>query len=520
MTKPHPSDFPASIVVFLIALPLSMGIAMASGVPPALGLVTAVIGGLVVGTMGGAHLQISGPSAGLAVLIAELVGRHGMAVFALIVIMAGVMQLLSGLGKVGRLFQAVSPAVVRGMLTGIGILIIASQFHVMIDDNIHESGLRNLLMIPSGLIKAFTNTSDTVHMEAAIIGVSTLLVTVGWDKLKKGRLKMIPGPLLGVTLGACLAAVFSLPIRYVAVPASLLELIHLPSLSTLSELRASVLFDAIGLAFVASAETLLCATAVARMHQGPRTDYNRELVAHGVANTLCGVVGVLPITGVISRSTANVQANAETRYAAIFHAVWIGSVVLLLPGLLALVPMSSLAAVLVYIGFKLLNIPEARTLYGYGRLVFIVFVATVVGVVAVDLLSGILIGLGLSALLLMYRVSHLEFTVTDHGGRVDVDVVGAATFMTLPQFSEAFDYLPKEREIHLHIEHLTFIDHSCVDRIGIFKEAYESNGGVVIVEWDDLVGRYKKGFKMGQAPDRSPTSGAVEPGPIGPRQMI
>jgi MFS superfamily sulfate permease-like transporter len=152
------------LVVFLVALPLSMGIALASSVPPALGLVTAVIGGLVIGTFGGAHLQVSGPSAGLAVLIAELVGEHGMATFALIVIIAGLLQIASGLAKHERLFQAVSPAVVRAMLTGIGMLIIEGQFYVRIDDRIEGGGLDKLLAMPLGVVRAFTNTTDTLHM--------------------------------------------------------------------------------------------------------------------------------------------------------------------------------------------------------------------------------------------------------------------------------------------------------------------------------------------------------------------
>jgi MFS superfamily sulfate permease-like transporter len=490
---PKLADLPASLVVFLIALPLSMGIALASGVPAALGLVTAMIGGIVVGLFGGAHLQISGPSAGLAVLVAEMVGEHGLETFALIVIAAGIIQLVSGLMKIGRLFQAVSPAVVRGMLTGIGVLIIASQFHVMIDDKIHESGLRNIMMIPAGILKALSNTDDTLHMEAALIGVSTLVVTAGWDAYKRGRMKMVPGPLLGVALGAGLAAAFGLPIRYVVVPETLLELITLPSISSLKHLSGGLLFDAVGLAFVASAETLLCATAVSSMHNGPRTNYDRELVAHGVANTLCGFVGTLPMTGVISRSTANVQAAATTRWSAVVHAVWIGLVVVFFPALLALVPMSSLAAVLVYIGFKLLNIKEVRKISTYGRPVILIFAATVVGVVAIELLTGILIGLGLSAAVLLYRMSHVDFDLRDEGLRVELHLVGAATVLSLPKLAEVLDQVPPQRELHIFFEDLTFIDHSCLDRISSFTVAYERSGGTVIIEWDQLVKHYERG---------------------------
>jgi MFS superfamily sulfate permease-like transporter len=488
---PRLADLPASLVVFLIALPLSMGIAIASGVPPALGLVTAIIGGLVVGVFGGAHLQISGPSAGLAVLVAEMVSEHGMETFALIVIAAGVMQMLSGVLKVGRLFQAISPAVVRGMLTGIGTLIIASQFHIMIDDKLHGNGLANLMMIPEGVVKALTATDDTLHMEAAFIGVVTLVLTAGWDKLKRGRLATVPGPLLGVAAGAALAAGFGLPIRYVIVPENLIDLVQLPTLGALEHVDGSMLFDAVGLAFVASAETLICATAVAGMHDGPRTRYDKELLAHGLANTLCGLVGTLPMTGVISRSTANVQANAATRYSAILHAVWIGGVVVFLPEMLALVPMSSLAAVLVYVGVKLLNIKDVRKLMTYGPAVTGIFAATAIGVVAIDLLSGIIIGLALSGAVLVYRFSRFEaITEQSDDGRLMLRLTGAATVLALPKLAEVLDTVPSKQDLHIRFEKLSFIDHSCLDRIKSFSKAYERNGGVVTIEWDELQSHY------------------------------
>ncbi|MCP4502899.1 MAG: SulP family inorganic anion transporter [Deltaproteobacteria bacterium] len=495
---PKVGDLASSLVVFLIALPLSMGIAIASDVPPALGMVTAVIGGIVVGLFGGAHLQISGPSAGLAVLVAGMVASHGIESFSAMVILAGVIQLASGLLKGGRYFQAVSPAVVRGMLTGIGILIIASQFHVMIDDKIQESGIKNILAIPKGFWKALTNTGDLKHMEAALIGVSTLMVTALWDKFKRGRWATIPGPLLGVVLGAALAAAFGLTIRYVVVPQELADLVQIPSIAALTTWSSSMLFDAVGLAFVASAETLLCATAVASMHTGPRTDYNRELAAHGFANMLCGIVGALPMTGVISRSTANVQAGALSRWSSLLHALWIALVVVLAPGLLALVPMSSLAAVLVYIGFKLLNIPAVISLAKYGRHVLGIFVATVVGVVAVDLLTGIIIGLALSAFLLMQRMSDLDLNAHDNddNDELEVDLIGAATFLALPRFAELFDALPQGRVVRVHFEDLSFIDHACLDRIGDFKTHYEESGGTVIIAWEELKDHYLRGPKV------------------------
>jgi MFS superfamily sulfate permease-like transporter len=502
-------DIPASLVVFLIALPLSMGIAIASGVPPVLGLVTAVIGGVVVGAFGGAHLQISGPSAGLTVLVLAMVAEHGLGTFGVIVIFAGLLQVVAGTLKLGRYFQAVSPAVVRGMLAGIGTLIIASQFHVMIDDNIHASGLANILAIPAGVMKAVAGLGDRNHSLAAAIGVGTLAAILAWEKWKPARLKVVPGPLVGVVLAAGLAAIFDMPILYVALPENVLGMFSLPDVAALSQITTpAVLTDALALAFVASAETLLCATAVSRMHSGPATNYNRELAIQGVANVLCGGVGSLPLTGVISRSTANVQAGAGTRLSAVFHAVWIALFVLLVPGLLALVPMSSLAAILIYVGVKLIDPASIRTIAGYGRPVLAIFVATVAGVVFIDLLSGIVLGLVLSGAKLMYRMSHVEFDVRDQGDRFELHMFGAATFLALPALSTALAEVPKGKELHIFFDDLTFIDHACIDLLNVFEGRYSATGGEVIVEWDGLMDRYKNSGRpiTEEVPKRSQAS--------------
>lgn len=489
-------DVAASFVVFLIALPLSMGIAIASGVPPALGLVTAVIGGLVVGCFGGAPLQISGPSAGLTVLVLQMHQAHGMATFGLIVLLAGVLQFIAGVLKIGRQFQAVSPAVIRGMLAGIGILIILSQFHVMLDSDIPGSGVDNLMAIPAVLWRTINDHHDLLHDEAALIGVLTLAVVVSWGRLRPAALKVVPGPLLGATLAAAAAKALALPIRYVAVPASFEELLHLPSLQTLAlATDGSVLVAAVALAFVASAETLLCAGAVSRMHDRGRTRYDRELAVHGIANALCGLVGALPLTGVISRSTANVEAGARTRWATPLHAVWIAAFVLLLPGLLSLVPTSSLAAILVYIGFKLINAKAVRQLARFGRPVLLIFVLTVLGVVFINLLKGIIFGLVLSALRLMYQMSHVHFELEktpDPDGpgpeleRWELHMYGSATFLGLPKLQDVLDDVKPGVELNVHFDELQFIDHACLDLLSEFRMRHGRNGGRVNVSWEAL----------------------------------
>ncbi len=493
-------DFLASVVVFLIALPLSMGIAIASGVPPAYGLVTAIIGGILVGAIGGAPLQISGPSAGLAVLVWEVVDKFGLEQLGAVIILAGALQLIAGTLKLGRWFRAVSPAVIRGMLTGIGILIIAGQFHVMVDDKPRGSGLLNIVYIPKSFLKGIMTSEDSVHHLAALIGISTLIVLIGWNSLRPKVLKTVPGALVAAVVAAAMAAIWELPIDYVAVPSNLADILVLPGAHTLTSwTNPSLLWAATALALVASAETLLCATAVSKMHSEGRTNYDKELTAQGLGNLLCGVVGSLPMTGVISRSTMNVEAGAKTRSSAIMHASWILLFVALFPNVLALVPTSSLAAILVYVGYKLVDINAIKKLNSFGRSVLLIYFATVIGIVAIDLLSGIMLGLAVSSIKLIWSLSHLDIQVEQESDstRIDMRLYGSATFMGLPILAEALEDVPGGAELHMHIEYLDYIDHSCLDVISDWQRAHEKDGGRVVVEWNTLMHRYQRRSKTG-----------------------
>ena len=236
-------DVPPSVVVFLIALPLSMGIARASGMPAMLGLITAIVGGIVAGYWGGAPLVIAGPSAGLSVLVLEMVEKYrtdedpfGIASIAVIVLIAGSLQAAAGFLKLGTYFRAVSPAVIRGMLAGIGLIIVIKQFHVMLDDDIEGSVLYDLYRIPAGIGKGFSTGGERYHYIAASIGVATLLTIVLWDRFRPERLRHLPGALAGVLVASIAAAVLRLPIEYVVVDASLFSYITLPTAGSLTKL--------------------------------------------------------------------------------------------------------------------------------------------------------------------------------------------------------------------------------------------------------------------------------------------
>lgn len=505
------ADILASVVVFLVALPLCMGIAIASGVPAAAGLITGVVGGLVVAIFQGSPLQVSGPAAGLAVIVWQLVETHGLPALGVIVLGAGVVQIVAALLKGGRWFRAVPPSVIYGMLAGIGVLIFASQFHVMVDDRPKGSGIANLVTVPLALWKAVASSSSLPHREAALTGVVTILVVLAWTRVP-GRLRVIPSPLMGVVVATALANLLSFPIAYVTVPESLFSAVSLPNAETLRLLLSPSLWGAVlAMAAIASAETLLCASAVDRMHWGPRTQYNRELLAQGIGNSLCGLFGALPMTGVIVRSTANVQAGARTRLSAFLHGAWILILVVALPQVLRLIPVASLAAILVYTGYKLVNPATVRSLARYGRSEVAIYCITVIAIVATDLLKGVLVGFALAIAKLLYRMSNLDISVEDlpDGRRTIVHLRGSATFFRLADIAETLERIPPQREVHIRFEDLDHLDHATLELLTTWGKQHSSSGGSVIVDWDELEERY-------HANRRTQANGSAGELPAGP----
>jgi len=609
-------DIPASIAAFLVALPLCMGIAIASGVPVAAGLVTGIVGGIVVGVLAGSPLQVSGPAAGLTVVVYEIVSAHGVAALGLIVLAAGVLQIVAGVFKLGQWFRAVSPAVVHGMLAGIGVLIFASQFHVMVDDKPKENGIRNLITIPQAIAKglpwpesstpeqrefrtvllkevgtlhtqqiairdsiasalaaapegenaapvaappefvtqqaaltanlqqvaerigkngahlsnptkideaaqlalqrsetalgALQSSTPQVDLEsqqaalssletllgqlknhqwAAKVGILTIIVLLLWQGLIPKRLKVVPGPLVAIAVAAVAAFLWNLPVLYVEVPENLWTAIRMPSFSMLQRENLTGLIEAACvMALIASAETLLCATAVDKMHGGQRTNYDRELIAQGVGNSICGLVGALPMTGVIVRSAANVQAGAKTRKSAMLHGVWLLVFVCFLTPVLRAIPVAGLAAVLVYTGYKLVDLRHVAELRRYGWSEVGIYLATMTTIVATDLLTGVVVGIGLSAAKLLYTFAHLEVETrtAPQGNRIELALNGAATFLRLPRLAAALDGVPPNAELHVDLEQLNYIDHACFDLLMNWAKQHEATGGTLVIDWNSL----------------------------------
>ncbi|RMG94415.1 MAG: SulP family inorganic anion transporter [Deltaproteobacteria bacterium] len=508
--RPDPGDYLASVVVFLVALPLCMGIAVACGVPPALGIVTGIVGGLVVGFLQGAPLQVSGPAAGLVVLVVEAIDEHGLEYFGWVVAIAGAIQLVGGLLGAGRYFRAVPPSVIHGMLAGIGVLIFASQVHVMIDDAPRKGGLANLLALPEAVAKAVAPSESLPHREAAAIGIATIVLIVSWQRFGPAKVrKFLPAPLFGIVCTTVIAQVFALPIEYVDVPSDLAAALNVPVLPASSQWWG-LFMSGVVIAAVASAETMLCTTAVDRMHGGEKADYNREMLAQGIGNLICGAVGALPMTGVIVRSSANVQAGAKTRWSAILHGLWLLVFVGVFSQLLTHIPVSALAALLVFIGARLANPAVVKELRRYGRGVVIVFLVTVGTIVATDLLTGVITGFVLAAGRLLLQLARLHIEVVDDPAskRTVLRLVGSATFLRLADIADALQSIPDDREIHVDVDRLDHIDHAILELFRDWADQHKARGGRIVFDWEYLERRYHFGHHGAEAGNEGEPAGS------------
>ncbi|MER6356252.1 SulP family inorganic anion transporter [Streptomyces sp. NPDC001634] len=451
-------DFAASLVVFLVALPLCVGVAVASGVPAELGLVTGIVGGIVTGLMRGSSLQVSGPAAGLTVLVFEAVREFGLPVLGVIVLAAGVLQLLMGALKLGRWFRAISVSVVEGMLAGIGLVLIAGQLYSVMGAKAPASGLEKIAGLPGALADAASGSSAPA---STALGAGTIVVLMLWKHLPRA-VRTVPGPLAAVGLATLVAVVFGLPVATVEVQ-GLVGSIQPPPVDAFGVLAsAGVLGTIVAFTLIASAESLFSAAAVDRLHDGPRTEYNKELMAQGAGNAICGLLGALPMTAVIVRSAANVQAGARTKASRVLHGVWLLLFAALLPSVLAYIPIPALAGILVYSGAKLIPVREIVALWREHRGEAVILVVTAVSIVAVSMFEGVLIGLALAVVKTAWEASHVRLEVIDKGaGPVQVYLSGNATFLRLPKILDSLEALPQDRPVELDLSGLHHLDHAC-----------------------------------------------------------
>ncbi|WP_371660576.1 SulP family inorganic anion transporter [Streptomyces sp. NBC_00280] len=484
------ADLLASLVVFLVALPLCVGVAVASGVPAELGLVTGIVGGLVAGVLPGSSLQVSGPAAGLTVLVYEAVRAYGLEVLGVLVFAAGVVQLGLGALRLGRWFRAVSAAVVQGMLAGIGIVLVAGQVYAMGDMSVPADAL--------GAVRGLASLPGDADPVAFGIGGATVVVLLLWRRWAWGA-RLVPGPLVAVALAAGVTWVFDLDVRRVEVQ-GLLAAVRVPEAADFGRLtEVGVIGTVVAFALIASAQSLFGAAAVDRLHRGARTDYDRELLAQGVGNAVCGVLGALPMTAVIVRSAANVEAGARTKVSRVLHGVWLLVFVAVLPGVLGVVPVAALAGLLVHAGCRLVPVREVGVLWRGHRGEVVVLVVTAGAIAVAGLFEGVVVGLALAVGKTAWDVSHVRVEIgAGADGCVVVRVVGHATFLRLPELLDRLDALdlvdmadvvearggpdgpaalPRGPVVRLELGGLRHVDHACAAAL----EGWAAARGHVVV---------------------------------------
>ncbi|MCS7042470.1 MAG: SulP family inorganic anion transporter [Bryobacteraceae bacterium] len=470
------SDGPAGTVVFLVALPLCLGIALASNAPLFSGLVAGIVGGILVSVLSGSHVSVTGPAAGLAVIVAGAIATLGsFPVFLAAVVLAGLLQIAMGLLRFGILADYVPNPVIRGMLAGIGVVIVLKQIpHALGRDEDRVSDVGFLLPQSSNMFTDIVSAVFVPHPGAVLISGLAILLMIVWDKVQprmSGILGLTPGPLLAVALGTGLNELFRAAFGTLAV-VDPEHLVQLPAISApqeifrhlthpdFSRIQDPQLWIIAGtLAVVASIETLLNIEAADRLDPYHRiTPTNRELFAQGVGNIVSGLLGGLPMTSVVVRTSANVFAGARTWMSSFIHGWLLLISVLFIPGLLNRIPLASLAAILILIGYKLARPALFRSMYAQGWNVFLPFAATVAGVVLLDLLKGVLIGFLVGVFFVIRTNHHAAITVVEQDRHYLVRFNKDASFVNKNALRSILRRIPQKSHVIIDATRALYID--------------------------------------------------------------
>ncbi|MEU9990112.1 SulP family inorganic anion transporter [Streptomyces sp. NPDC048045] len=465
------ADLSASLAVFLIALPLSLGIALATGAPLQAGLVAAAVGGLVAGRLGGSPLQVSGPAAGLTVVTADLIHRYGWRVTCGITVLAGLAQLGLGCLRVASAALAVSPAVVHGMLAGIGVTIAVAQLHIVLGGSPDSSVLANLIALPAQL----------AHLHPAAVSMSALTLTLllAWPRApgRAGRLtRSIPAALVAVAGATATAALTGLELPRVDLPSWRSHaLASLPEGPVLG-IAAAVLTTTL----VCSVQSLLGAVAVDKLAAARpgtpagRSDLDRELLGQGAANIVSGALGGLPVAGVAVRSSANVRSGAVSRNSTMLHGVLVVVAALLMVPLLEQIPLASLAALVMAVGIQMVSLHHIRTVTRHREVP--AYAATTLGVVFLGVLEGVALGVAVAVALALRRLARTRITHEQKEGVHHVHVRGQLTFLAVPRLSRALHLVPQGAHAVVELDG-SFMDHAAYESLQDWRSTHTARGG-------------------------------------------
>ncbi len=480
-------DGPAGLAVSLIALPLCLGIALASGAPLFAGVIAGIVGGMVVSIFSGSQVSVSGPAAGLAAIVAGAITDTGSyQAFLLAVVLSGVIQLVFGIVKFGVIADYVPNSVIKGMLAGIGIVIILKQIpHALGRDKDFEGNFKFLQVGDNNTFSEIAASVMSASAGAIFIAAVSLAVLIAWDALagKVAFFRQVPGPVAVVALGILINQAF----RVIAPALYLVESEHLVNLPAPSNLvvffqqfsfpdfsaigNRNVWVAAASIAFVGSLETLFSLEAADRLDPFKRiSPPNRELLAQGVGNMVSGFIGGLPITSVVVRTSANVYAGARSWLSVFIHGMFLLLFVLLIPGVLRMTPLASLAAILIMLGIKLAtpsNFLKTRDL-GWDQ--FIPFMTTVIAVVLTDLLIGVLIGIACGAFFVFWTNHHEAITVVNRGSDYLMRFNKDASFVNKSEFRKRLREIPNNSHVVIDGTRAIFIDHDILETVEDFKK--------------------------------------------------
>ncbi|MBR8642986.1 bifunctional SulP family inorganic anion transporter/carbonic anhydrase [Streptomyces tuirus] len=469
------ADVSASIAVFLIALPLSLGIALATGAPLQAGLVAAAVGGLVAGRIGGSPLQVSGPAAGLTVVTADLIQRYGWRTTCAITVLAGLAQLGLGCLRVARGALAVSPAIVHGMLAGIGVTIAVAQLHIVLGGTPQSSVPDNLRALPAQLAQ--------LRPAAVSVSVLTLALLLLWPRLpgRAGRLlRTVPAALVAVAGATAVAALAGLRLPKVDLPSwSNHALAGLPEGTALGLVTA-----VLTITLVCSVQSLLGAVAVDKLVAGRpgqstrvgRSDLDRELLGQGAANIVSGSLGGLPIAGVAVRSSANVNSGAVSRNSTMLHGVLVVIAALLMVPVLELIPLASLAALVMAVGIQMVSLNHIRTVTRHREVW--VYAVTTLGVVLLGVLQGVALGIAMAVGVALHRLTRTRITHEEREGVHHVHVRGQLTFLAVPRLSRALHLVPHGADTVVELDG-SFMDHAAYETLQDWQKTHTAQGGTV-----------------------------------------
>ncbi|WP_405679208.1 SulP family inorganic anion transporter [Streptomyces sp. NBC_00868] len=497
--KDLPADLSASIAVFLIALPFSLGIALATGAPLQAGLVAAAVGGIVAGRLGGAPLQVSGPAAGLTVVSAELIQHYGWRTTCAVTVLAGACQLGLALLRTARSALMVSPAIVHGMLAGIGVTIALAQLHIVLGGTPQSSAVANVLGLPNQLAD--------LHPVALGVSVLTLLVLFSWPRLP-GRtghaLRKVPAALAAVATATAFAALTGLSLPRVDLPSwrshALPELPEGPVLGIIAAVLTVTLVGSVESLLSAVATDKLIASERGTGNRPPRADLNRELRGQGAANIVSGALGGLPVAGGAMRSVANVKSGAASRRSVMLHGFWVVLAAGLLVPALDLIPLAALAALVMAVGVRMVSATHLRTVTRHREIV--VYGTTIVGVVLGGVLEGVAIGIAVAVALALHRLARTRITVEQlETGVHRVWARGQLTFLAVPRLTRVLNQIPHDGRAVIELDG-SFMDHAAYETLQDWQDSHRAHGGSV-----EVTGRRADGAHFSDPARRAPQRG-------------